>query len=445
MPAPDDSLFGTDGIRGRWGLPPLDDGCMERLGSALDVVLGPCRLLVGEDPRESSSRIRDHLLRGLSARQEVGTCGVIPTPGLSWALRTGNWDWGIMITASHNPWMDNGIKLFAGNGAKADDCTQDQVSAAFRVAKPRAGNGVRQYRCTVADEYAAQLRTWGEGLNGEGVVLVVDAANGAAAGIAPSLFSDLGYRVQMRGANPDGRNINENCGATHIETLQSAVRETGADLGVTLDGDGDRVLFVNREGGIITGDHVLFALAGGINDDPSRFPNGVVGTVMSNLGLEQELTRRKIAFLRAPVGDRHVARIMRESGFVLGGEPSGHTICSRMQPTGDGLLTALLFLRELGNEPAAAATRLCREMMWFAQETRSIIVEKKRDLETWPELNRFKAQIFESYGDRVRLLIRYSGTEPKLRLMVEAETADLVHSILDKLETLIRDERNRDA
>ncbi|HDP95916.1 MAG TPA: phosphoglucosamine mutase [Candidatus Aminicenantes bacterium] len=445
MPVPNDSLFGTDGIRGRWGVAPLDAASIECLGSALDMVMGPCRLLVGEDPRESSSRIRDHLLRGMSPRQQVATCGVIPTPGLSWGLRTGEWDWGIMITASHNPWMDNGIKLFAGDGTKADDRTQELVTAAFRRAEPKAGSGARQYRCQVAHEYATELRKWGADLNGNGISLVVDAANGAAAKIAPSLFSDLGYLVDMRGANPDGRNINENCGATHVETIQSAVRETGADLGVTLDGDGDRVLFVDCRGGLITGDHVLFALAGGMRKDRSRCLEGVVGTVMSNLGLELELTRRKIAFLRAPVGDRHVARVMREAGFILGGEPSGHTIYSPLQPTGDGLLTTLLFLGELGNEPAAAATRLCREMTWFAQETRSIHVEKKRDLDTWPELKQFKVQTLNRYGDRVRLLTRYSGTEPKLRLMAEAETEDLVRSILDELEALVGNDHNRDA
>lgn len=438
MPARDNPLFGTDGIRGRWGTPPIDPVSITRLGHALDTVLGPCRLLVGEDPRESSAWIRDHLLGGMSARIEAGVCGVIPTPGLSWALRNGDWDWGVMITASHNPWMDNGIKLFSGDGSKADDEVERLVTEAFHASVSESAAGAGRDIVPVADGYADALAGWGSGLDGNGISLVIDAANGATAKFAADLFPALGYAVDLRHAQPDGRNINENCGATRIDVLQAAVFETGADLGITFDGDGDRALFVNADGGVISGDHVLFALAGAIHDDPARYPAGVVGTVMSNMGLEAELKRRKIEFRRAGVGDRDVARVMRRTGFILGGEPSGHTIYFPLQPTGDGLLTALLLLRELGRDPAEAGVRLCRKMTWFAQETRSVSVEERRDLESWPELERFRRRIDDRHGNRVRLLIRYSGTEPRLRLMAEAETDELVRAVLDELEDLVR-------
>ena len=438
MPTPGDAIFGTDGIRGCWGTPPLDPDSIVRLGSALSSVLGPCRLLIGEDPRESSPWIRDHLLKGMSSKQQVGICGVIPTPGLSWAVRTKDWDWGIMITASHNPWKDNGIKLFARDGSKADDHMEARITAAFHAEKGVSGGGARSRTFATAGDYATALRTWGDGLAGGGTRLVVDAANGAAAGIAASLFADLGYAVDIRCAAPDGRNINEACGATHLAPLQSVVKQTGAALGIALDGDGDRVLFVAPDGSVITGDHVLFALAGGLGIGPAVRPTGVVGTVMSNMGLELELSRRGIPFRRADVGDRHVAKIMRETGFVLGGEPSGHTIYSPIQPTGDGLLTALLLLRVLKEDPAAMALRLGRDMEWFAQETRSIQVKRRRDLEAWPELQSLRKDIEARHRDRVRLLIRYSGTEPKLRVMVEAEAEELIRPILAALEAVIR-------
>lgn len=443
MPVPVDSLFGTDGIRGRWGTPPMDPDSLQCLGAALASVLGPCRLLIGEDTRESSASIREHLLAGMGRRQRAGVCGVIPTPGLAWAVRTGEWDWGVMITASHNPWTDNGIKLFARDGGKADDDMEARITAAFHGGAAGSGDGADRFACDAAGMYAAVLRHWGKDLHGRGIPVVIDAANGAAAAIAVDLFADLGYAADVRCAAPDGRNINLGCGATQLDLVRSAVRETGAALGIALDGDGDRVLFTTAGGAVITGDHVLFALAGGLADKPAGYAAGVVGTVMSNMGLEKELSRRNITFLRAPVGDRHVAGMMRREGFSLGGEPSGHTIFAPLQPTGDGLLTALLLLGELGDDPAAAAARLENDMMWFAQETRSVMVKRKRDLDSWPELQAILGATRNRFGDRARLLVRYSGTESKLRIMAEAEDPGTVSTILDSLEDLIREDDAR--
>lgn len=441
MSVPGSSLFGTDGIRGRFGAPPLDTVSLEKLGRAIARVLGACRIVIGEDPRESSEKIREALVSGMSPLQEVDCCGVIPTPGLSWLVRSGRYQWGIMITASHNPWWDNGIKLFAGDGRKAPDELEARISAEFHAACPGEGRGGGRKTDadgSAAEGYARALLEWGSRLSGSPVRLVVDAANGAASGWVRSLFGGLGIHVEMIFAAPDGRNINEGCGATHLDPLRVAVMRSGADLGIALDGDGDRALFVNRAGEIITGDHVLFALSRDLDATQRAWNRTVVGTVMSNMGLEKALTKRGIGFKRAGVGDRHVMALMRETDSFLGGEPSGHTIYSPIQPTGDGLLTALLLIQSLGPETGEAAVALVRDMDWYAQETRNISVERRRDMESWEELQQALRRFREEYGDDARILVRNSGTEPLVRVMVEAENPAIIQPTLDTFEALIR-------
>ena len=441
MSTPGNTLFGTDGIRGRFGHPPLDVNSLEKLGRAMARILGSCRIIIGEDPRVSSSEIRKKLLSGMSSLQTVDCCGVIPTPGLSWLVRSGNYDWGIMITASHNPWMDNGIKLFARNGRKAPDDLESRISAEFltsSTARENDGNGARIVPDPVGDGYADALAEWGAPLSGSQIRLVVDAANGAASSWVRPLFSGLGIQAEVIFSDPDGRNINNGCGATHLDPLRLAVARSSAHLGVALDGDGDRALFVDREGKVITGDHVLFALARYLDETEAEWNRIVVGTVMSNMGLEQALARRGIGFERAGVGDRHVMALMHETGAPLGGEPSGHTIYSPFQPTGDGLLTTLLLIQALGNDPGDAAVAVGREMPWFAQETRNVPVERRRDLESWVALQEALMRFRSEFGDDARILVRNSGTERLVRVMVEAKNPEIIIPTLDTFEALVR-------
>lgn len=418
-------LFGTDGMRGVAGEFPLDAATVHALGmalaqDALQLAADP-EIVIGMDTRESSPWIAGQVAGGLRrSGVRVRSAGVITTPGIAYLTRTGPFCAGVMISASHNPYQDNGIKVFGHSGYKLPDDEERLIEREiFRLLE----NGVdpeaapleadqsldRQYLDYLVSTAAARL---------DGARIVVDCGNGAACGLARDLFTRQGAELAMINDAPDGRNINRNCGALHVEGMRRAVIETGADFGVGFDGDADRAIFASRSGNIVDGDGVLLA-AGRAMKQAGRLPGDlVVATIMSNLGLEKALARHGIAMLRTPVGDKYVLEEMLRRGAMLGGEQSGHVIFREHATTGDGLLTALRLF-----ELAAAAGRdldaLTAELVLFPQRLVNVRVRERRPLEDIPSVVAAIQRCRDVFGDAGRILVRYSGTEPLARVMVE--------------------------
>ncbi len=418
-------LFGTDGIRGKALRPPLDQRTVSRLGRALADHLHdgglPLRILLAGDTRRSTETLAGWLGGAFrAAGGEVIWAGVLPTPAVSHLVRDdGGFGAGVIISASHNPAEDNGIKLVQGRGTKwpaADERRLEARLAAMADEVPVAPlpapetGWVRRYLELVAGSVPAA------GL--VGLHLVVDAANGAASHLAGELFERLGAMVHLMAASPDGHNINDRCGALHPAALARAVVERKADAGIALDGDADRAILVTHTGRVLDGDHVLLVWGTALAEAGHLPGMQVVATVMSNLGLERALGERGIRLVRCPVGDREVWEAMERSGAVLGGEQSGHVICAHHSVTGDGLLTAshvLSWLQQRGEELEARA-RLPR----FPQVLINVPVARRRPLAELEELTAAIAEAEQRLAGGGRVFVRYSGTEPVLRIMVEA-------------------------
>lgn len=410
------ALFGTDGIRGRFPAPPMDLNTAMALGRALRDRVGDAPLLLARDTRESGPALAKAVARG--AGGEVLDLGVLPTPAASALLAEG---WGaaaVVITASHNPWHDNGLKVLGPGGVKLSDAEEAALEREMSSLRPhnppplrRAPcDGERAYERLVIERAPAPWRL-------KGVKIALDAAHGAASRTAPSILRALGVELTVIGDAPDGKNINEGVGAVHPEALAEVVRATGATLGIALDGDGDRCQLIDAEGQLIDGDALLLLLA--------RAP-GVVGTVMSNAALERALLERGLGFARAAVGDRYVAEELSRRGWRVGGEPSGHVLLAEGFPTGDGLLTALFAL--------ADGVDLRGRLRGFRPDPQALLavpVAQKTPLDTLPELAAIEAEARAAGVSRV--LLRYSGTEPKLRVMVEAPELDLARSWAQRL------------
>lgn len=421
-------LFGTDGVRGTAGGYPLDPATVARLGAALVRVLStggrPPRLVVGRDTRESGPGIEAALAAGAAAEgASLTSVGVLPTPGVAYVTRAGGFDAGLVISASHNPYADNGIKVFSERGVKLAEDQERRIETL--VADPAFPTpGLAAMPATAVDytrDYLDHLRrALPDAGRLAGLTLAVDAANGATSVVAPRLFRELGFEVAVLHAAPDGRNINDRCGSTHPDALARAVVAGGHRLGVAFDGDGDRAILVDAAGRVVDGDAVLLMCAKHLKS-AGRLPGSlVVATVMSNVGLEVALGDAGIALARCPVGDRYVMETMMSRGARLGGEQSGHIIFSEFLPTGDGLLTALQVLavmagsgRELGD--------LAGDLVQYPQVLVNVPVARKPALETVPRLVQSMAEVEARLGGRGRLLVRYSGTEPLLRIMIEGE------------------------
>jgi phosphoglucosamine mutase len=427
-----DRLFGTDGVRGRAGVPPLDPATIRRIGAALVHALrrgeGMPRILIGRDPRESSGWIERELARGATAAgARVTSAGVLPTPAVAYLTFHGGFDAGCVVSASHNPYQDNGIKIFSGEGAKAGDELERAIEArvvAERIDVPADAPLVVEAQDFTA-AYLAHLKTvWPPPRRLDGWRLVVDCANGATSAVAPRLLRELGADVVAIHCAPDGRNINADCGATHPETIARAVVAHGATLGVAFDGDGDRAVFVDHEGRLVDGDAVLLMAARYLKACGRLAGEAVVATVMSNLGLERALAELGIAVVRCPVGDRFVAEEMRRRGLVLGGEQSGHVIFADHLFTGDGLVTVLMVLRILAEsgQPLRdlAALPTCPQVLV------SVPVARRADLATQPTLGPAMRRIAQALEGRGRLVVRYSGTESLLRIMIEGPDAEAI-------------------
>jgi phosphoglucosamine mutase len=437
-------LFGTDGIRGVPGTAPLDDATLYRVGRALGHFLAQSeaqpRVLIGMDTRESGPHIAQQIAAGLiEDGVDVTSAGVLTTPAIAYLVRAKKFSAGVVISASHNPYPDNGVKLFASTGMKFPDDVEERLereSLRFSGA-PAAGRVALRRAPSFGREYLDFLRTRAiPGANLAGMNLVLDCANGAASILGPALFRSLGAAVTAIHDQPDGRNINAECGTMHPESLRKAVLESGAALGVAFDGDADRAIFVSASGRIANGDGVLLAAARYLKSAKKLRGARVVGTSMANLGLERALEKERLALDRVPVGDRYVLEEMLRSGCNLGGEQSGHVIFLDDATTGDGLLTALKIAGLVAQR--GALDELVRGLEIFPQTIVNVNVRSKPALDSLPEFARALEQATLALGDSGRVVVRYSGTEPKLRVMVEAQREEDVAQWAETLASTIR-------
>lgn len=437
-------LFGTDGVRGVAGQAPLDAPTIARLGAAIvsaHPLERPAQIVIGRDTRESGAWIERELARGATSRGAVVTSvGVLPTPGVAYLAGTLDFDLGVVISASHNSFEDNGIKVFSGKGEKfgeAEERAVEAVMAAPGHAVP-GGQASILHTAPIAKEYLAHVaRMLPSPGRLAGARLAVDMANGATTTTAARVFKERGFEVVAIGDSPDGRNINLGCGSTHPDELARMVVAQGCRVGVAFDGDGDRAIFVDHRGRIVDGDAVLLLLA--VHRlRHGRLPgSAVVATVMSNLGLELALRERGVRLVRTPVGDKYVMEEMLRHGYAIGGEQSGHVILAEHLFTGDGLATALAVLAvmaETGVELADLADGLVR----FPQTLVNVRVRERRPLDTIPEVAAAMARVEAAQAGRGRLLVRYSGTEPLLRVMVEGEDLATVHAWAEDVAQAVR-------
>ncbi len=450
------SLFGTDGIRGVAGEPPLDKDDIYRIGYCLTDFLKTAgarpKLLIGRDTRASGPWIEGLLQRAIQDAGGVSElCGVVSTPAISLLASKASAQAGIMISASHNPFQDNGIKIFSSEGIKFNDAVEEELENRIlecRLAAPQgfesnphSSGYIHAAAASFEELYAGHLRSClSAGLHLGGVRLVVDCAHGSLSGIAPAFLRSLGADVRAIHCSPDGRNINHQAGALHLENLQKEVKAQNAALGIAFDGDADRAMFVDAEGKVRDGDDVLYLLAryGGFQDAPRI----VVGTVMANLGLEVALEELDVRLVRTSVGDRNVLEEMQRLGAVLGGEQSGHIIFMNHARTGDGLLTALKVLEILAREKWDMPA-LCGPVIRFPQVLLNVRVQEKVPLESIAGLRETEAACRQNLGTRSRILLRYSGTEKLARVMVEGENEQAVHDAANHLAALFENHHNR--
>jgi phosphoglucosamine mutase len=438
-------LFGTDGIRGIPGEYPLDNATLEAVGGALGAHLGATeafpRVLLGMDTRESSNHLAARIARGvLKAGADVASAGVISTPGVACLVREQRFSAGIVVSASHNPWTDNGVKLISPQGTKFSDAVEAALETEILERRESAGGGEDpELRTDTALDalYLEYLRQFVlPGAKLEGMRIVLDCANGAVSELGPALFGSLGVEGTAIHCSPNGRNINDGCGSLHPESLQSAVLETDAALGVAFDGDADRAIFVTHKGRIVDGDAVLFIAARHMKAAGTLRAGTVVGTTMSNLGLERALQAEGIRLARAPVGDRYVFEEMQRVGANLGGEQSGHVIFLDDSITGDGLLTALIVASLVSLHGPLEV--LAGGLKVYPQKIVNVRVRAKPPINSLTEVARTLEDAEKSLGAGGRVVLRYSGTEPLARVMVEAERAEDVEHWTQALATSLR-------
>ncbi len=440
--------FGTDGVRGRVGDPPITPDVVLRLGYAAGKVLmrsnaGSARttVLIGKDTRISGYMLESALEAGLSAAGvDVLLAGPMPTPAVAYLTRAWRLSAGIVISASHNPYDDNGIKFFSGAGAKLPDQDEADIEAELAVpleCKRSAALGKVRRIDDAAGRYIEFCKsTFPAHLNLRGLKLVVDSANGAAYHIASHVFHELGAEVIAIANQPDGYNINAECGATHPQTLQAAVKTNGAHLGIALDGDGDRLIMVDERGTIYDGDQLLYVIASHCKKR-RLLKGGVVGTLMTNLAMEHALARLNIPFARAAVGDRYVLEMLQAKGWNLGGENSGHILCLNQHTTGDGIVSALQVLAALRDQQttlaqAAAAVKL------YPQVLINVRTEQRFEFNRDSDVKGAVAKAESVLDGKGRVLLRASGTEPVIRVMVEGEARSMVQRCAESIAHAVR-------
>jgi phosphoglucosamine mutase len=433
--------FGTDGVRGRVGEAPITADFMLRLGHAAGEVFkrhdtgGKPTVLIGKDTRVSGYMIEAALEAGFtSAGVNVQLTGPLPTAAVAYLTRALRLSAGVVISASHNPYYDNGIKFFSAEGAKLPDSVELEIEALLErplTSAPSETIGRAKRIDDAAGRYIEFCKsTFPNELNLRGMRVVVDCANGAAYEIAPHVFHELGAEVIAIGASPDGFNINEKIGATHPGALKAAVKAHRADLGIALDGDADRLLMIDADGRLYNGDELLYVVvADGIDQGKQ---SGAVGTLMTNLAVENALKQLHVPFARARVGDRYVLEMMVERGWLWGGESSGHLLCLDKHTTGDGIVSALQVLSAIRRSGRTLA-ELTAEVTLYPQTMINVKIGKGFDWERFAPLARARESVAADLGDSGRILIRPSGTEPVLRVMVEAQSEDVAATAVKRL------------
>jgi len=436
--------FGTDGIRGEVGTPPMTVDFALRLASAAARVLAPRggTVLIGKDTRVSGYMFESALEAGfVAAGVDVLLTGPLPTPAIAHLTKKLGADFGIVISASHNPYYDNGIKFFDAEGEKLSDALEEAIEAGLEEppsTRDSRSLGQAKVAMSARGDYMEFCKsTIPSGMGFDDFKIVVDASHGAGYKVAPRVMSDLGADVVPVGCSPNGRNINDGCGSTRPDLLKLTVTGVRAHVGMALDGDGDRVVMVDERGNLIDGDKLIFILA------RDRYSEGalrgpVVGTVMSNLGLEAALHDLGVDFRRAKVGDRHVLAMLKECGGIIGGETSGHVLCLDRTTTGDGLVTALQVLAVM-QRTGRLLSELAAGMPQFPQVLLNVKVRERADPHADPEIRAAVEQAESELGARGRVLLRVSGTEPVIRVMVEGEDHAQVHTLAERLAGSVRE------
>jgi phosphoglucosamine mutase len=437
-------LFGTDGIRGEADKFPFDNETLIKIGRGIAGELSrraarSVRILTARDTRQSGERIECALTAGMSAA--AGQCvsaGVLTTPGAAYLCGKFDLDAAVVISASHNPYNDNGIKIFLPSGQKLDAAGEEAIEAALSGGTANAAellpldaSRTDEFQAAYSEYLSSSLR-----MSAAGRRIVIDCANGAASGIAPAVFLSAGADVISINDVPDGRNINLNCGSTHIEMLRGAVVENHADLGIAYDGDADRALFVDENGDLIDGDATLLILARQLRRDGGLENSTVIATVMSNLGLNEAFEAENIKLERTAVGDKCVLERLLATGSELGGEQSGHIILPKRSLIGDGIMTSILLLEAMLEEDSKASA-LCHGFTRYPQILKGVKVGQKLPLEDIPAVAELKAEIEEKLGNNGRLVLRYSGTEPLARVMIEGKDRAEIERMTDDLIAVI--------
>jgi phosphoglucosamine mutase len=440
-------LFGTDGIRARAGAFPLDESTVRTIGRSLAVQykqqLGrPARFVSGRDTRESGSWIERAFHGGAGEGGAVcESAGVITTPGVAYITRAFNFDAGIVISASHNPYEDNGIKIFAPDGKKIGGETERRIEEDIHASTPSDATRDADVDNSRSNEYqrayVEHLEEVFPNLRLDGMRVVVDCANGASSHLAPALFTELGADVISINDQPDGTNINKDCGSLHLEALSKKVVDEGADFGVAFDGDADRALFVDEKGSVIDGDATLWIMARFLIDDGDLENRTVVATLMSNIGLEIALESKGVKLARTAVGDKYVLDELIKSGSDLGGEQSGHVIFPRQSLVGDGMMTALYVLNAI-KSAGRPFSEMTDGFTRYPQILVNVPVREKRPFEDVPEISTASREVENELSGKGRLLLRYSGTENLARVMIEGKDQDSIERQANALAEVIR-------
>ena len=446
------TLFGTDGIRGEAGKFPLDSPTVTAIGFSLAEHLAELapdpQIIIGRDTRESGEEIERALIEGANkAGVECLSAGVITTPGVAFLTRKHRASAGVVISASHNPYQDNGIKIFAPSGQKMDDSVERMIEADIFAqhelspsTKSTPSPSSPELQQKLQQEYLSFLADEiGSDLNLEGLKIIVDCANGASSALAPVLFARLGAKVLAINASPDGRNINRDCGSLHIESLQQKVVKERADLGVAFDGDADRSLYIDNHGIFVDGDATMWALASHLQSHGKLKDNTVVATVMSNIGLEIAFRSAGIELVRTDVGDKYVLEKLLELGASLGGEQSGHIIMPELSLAGDGMITALCLLRAL-RESRKTLSEMTAGFKQYPQILVNVEVREKVPFAELPSVQVAVAEVEELLSQKGRLLLRYSGTERLARVMIEGEHQHQIEEYAAKIARAIETE-----
>ncbi|MDA8083728.1 MAG: phosphoglucosamine mutase [Nitrospiraceae bacterium] len=444
-------LFGTDGIRGRINRHPMTPENVLRVGMAAATVLrkehhGRNMVLIGKDTRLSGYMIESALTSGIcSMGMNVTVVGPLPTPGIAYLTRTLRIDAGIVISASHNPYQDNGIKFFSHDGFKLPDALEQRIEELveddnlprYRSKGEEVGKAFRLDDAT--GRYIEYIKsTLPRGLSLEGLKIVIDCANGAAYKTTPWLLRELGAEVIALHDKPDGVNINLNCGSLHMEDLSREVLRHKADIGIAHDGDADRVLLCDEKGRLIDGDRIMGICAAEMQNRGALKGDTVVATVMSNIGLEKYLQQRGVRLIRTKVGDRYVVEKMLSGGYNLGGEQSGHVVFLDLNTTGDGPVTAMQVLSVMKSK-GMKLSKLASEIRLFPQVLMNVELEKRQDIRAFPEIEKVIRSVEKSLGDSGRVLVRASGTEPKIRVMLEGRDIRTITKFGREISRVIRE------